>query len=78
MGLDPAVGVTLDVGGLVLALAHHVVLGVDVAHGQLDDFKQLGCRRVLLGPGLVGHDLLVVGNEAVVLAVGQLGGLCLL
>src|SRR5574344_350026 len=25
VGLDPAVGVALDVGGLVLALAHHVV-----------------------------------------------------
>ena len=34
VGLDPAIDVALDVGGLVLALAHQVVLGVDVATGS--------------------------------------------
>ena len=44
VGLDPAIDVALDVGGLVLALAHQVVLGVDVGHGQLHGFKQRGGR----------------------------------
>ena len=63
----------LDVGGLVLALAHQMVLRVDVAHRQLHHLEQLGGGGVLLSPGLVGDDLLVVHHEAVVLAVGQLG-----
>lgn len=73
MALDPGVGVAFDIRGLVLALAHQKVLGVDVGHRQPHDFKQLGRGRIFFGPGLVGHDLLLVHDKAVVLAVGQLG-----
>ena len=73
MRANPALHVAFDVGGLVFAVFHAQVLGVDVAHGQLHDGKEPGGVGVRVGKCLVGHDLLLVGDEAVVFAIRQLG-----
>ena len=73
MRLDPARHVLVDIGLLVGAVVHGLVLGVDGGYRQCHHAEQLGRCGILLDELAVGHDALVVHDEAVVLAVGQGG-----